>query len=94
MVVSVVRSPRQSRRFLVAAVSAATATTVVTVVTNIDYEHIDYYKSMDIKEVFTEFLKKNLNDKVSSKLMMFTMQKKMFNKDFNIYLGKNLYKYL
>ena len=36
MVVSVVRSPRQSRRFLVAAVSAATATTVVTVVTNID----------------------------------------------------------
>ena len=49
---------------------------------------------MNVKDVFTEFLKKNLNDKASSKLMMFTMQKKMFMKDFNIYLGKNIHKYL
>lgn len=57
-------------------------------------EHIDYYKKMNIKDIFTEFLKKNLNDRAVPKLMMFAVQKKMFLNELNIYLGKNLHKYL
>ncbi len=57
-------------------------------------EHIEYYKNMNVKEVFIEFLKSNLTDKVVPKLMMFSLQKKMFMNDFNMYLGENLHKYL
>ena len=57
-------------------------------------EHIDYYKQMNIKEVFIDFLQRNLNDRTSTRLMMMSMHKKIFMNKLNIYLGKNIYKYL
>ena len=60
-----------------------------------DYEaHLTIYKEMDVKEVFIEFLFKNLNDKNSIKLMLHTFHMKKFIHKLNKYLGDNLYKYL
>ena len=57
-------------------------------------EHIEHYKKMNPKDVFVEFLNKNINDKNSVKMMLYSFHMKNFIRKFNVYLGQNIHKFL
>lgn len=60
-----------------------------------DYEtHLTLYKNMNVRDVFIEFLEKNLRDKNSVKMMLHSFHTKRFIHKLNKYLGDNIHKYL